>query len=322
MIVVWRVTERCNLSCAFCAFDRTLATPRRDAELRSVERFGRLLGDYRRTTGERVLVSWLGGEPLLWEPVYEVSRWLRRSFDVDISATTNGTTLHLERVRAGLLDCFSELTVSVDGLPQFHDRIRGWRGGWQRLRSAVQALAQARAGAGSPLRLRANVVLMRDNLPELADLCAALAEWGLDEITFNQLGGRDRPSFFAAHAMRPQDARTLSLLLPALRAALAARGVRLCGNAQYLERIAASANGRRIAVVDCAPGERFLFIDERGRVAPCSFTTAELGFPLEDIRTLDDLRRLPVRFADARRRLPAPACGDCPSTQVFAKFAV
>jgi MoaA/NifB/PqqE/SkfB family radical SAM enzyme len=122
--------------------------------------------------------------------------------------------------------------------------------------------------------------------------------------------------------MRPQDVTTLSLLLPALRAALAARGVSLCGNAQYLERIAASASGRRIAVADCAPGECFLFIDERGRVAPCSFTTQELGFPLDDIRTLDDLRRLPARFADARRRMPAPACGDCPSTQVFAKFAV
>lgn len=32
MIVVWRITQRCNLSCPFCAYDRTSSWPRRDAD--------------------------------------------------------------------------------------------------------------------------------------------------------------------------------------------------------------------------------------------------------------------------------------------------
>lgn len=322
MIVVWRVTERCNLSCPFCAYDRRLPGARRELEMQTVERFAGVLGDYRRTTGERVLLSWLGGEPLLWPPVFELSRRLHRDFGIDISATTNGTTLSSPVVRGHILDCFAELTVSVDGLADFHENLRAWPGGWPRLRAAIQALARERSAAGARLRLRANVVLMHDNLSMFADLCDALTEWGVDEITFNQLGGRDRPEFFQAHRLRPQDTATLSALVPPLAARLSARGVRLCGGEQYLERIDASAQGRRLAVDDCAPGERFLFIDEHNRIAPCSFTVNEFGFPLETISSVEALNRMRESYVDARIDNPSTACGDCPSTQVFAKFAI
>ena len=118
------------------------------------------------------------------------------------------------------------MTVSVDGLRDFHDAVRGWRGGWEKLRAGVRALVAARAHAGAPLKLRANVVLMRDNLAQFAALCDALAGWGIDEITFNQLGGRDRPEFFPAHRLTAADVAALRDALPALRASLAARGVR------------------------------------------------------------------------------------------------
>jgi len=322
MIVVWRVTERCNRSCPFCAYDRTLSRSRRDVDEQMVERFCRVLGEYRRTTGERILLSWLGGEPLLWRPVFEVSHRLRQTFQIEVSATTNGTTLHLGRVQRHILECFSELTVSVDGFAEFHEHVRGWPGGWHQLRDAVQTLAQARTAMAAQLKLRANVVLMRDNLTMFADLCEALAGWGFDEITFNQLGGRDRPAFFSAHRLRRQDSQTLSAILPRLRSRLARRGVRLCGSGQYLRRIDASTHDISLAVNDCAPGESFLFVDERGRVSPCSFTSENFGLPLKAVCSVDGLLSLPGSFATARERKPAPVCNDCPSTHVFAKFAV
>src|SRR5262245_53533879 len=137
MIIVWRITERCNLSCPFCAYDRTLRRSRRDADPGAVDQFCRVLGEYRRRTGERILVSWLGGEPLLWSGVFEISRALRAAFQIEFSATTNGTALHLERVRREILNCFSELTVSVDGPAEFHETMRAWPDGWQQLRQAV-----------------------------------------------------------------------------------------------------------------------------------------------------------------------------------------
>src|SRR5215216_5983716 len=107
MIIVWRITEQCNLSCPFCAYDRSLGGVRREARVSDVESIAPVLAAYRKQTGKRVLVSWLGGEPLLWPPLFSLSRLLR-GHDIEISTTTNGTGLHLPRVREQVLESFSE----------------------------------------------------------------------------------------------------------------------------------------------------------------------------------------------------------------------
>lgn len=318
MIVVWRITTRCNLSCAFCAYDKRMPGRRREVDAASVAAFAPVLANYSKQTGDPVLVSWIGGEPLLWQPVFDMSRLMASHAGIRVSATTNGSTLHLPQVRRRIIDCFAELTVSVDGFAEFHNQVRGWPGGWQRLKLAVMALAAERGGR---VALRANVVVMHDNADDFALLCGELADWGFDEITFNQLGGRDRPEFFPDHRLRPDGARRFAALVPVLQQQLAVRGVRLCANSKYLERIEASASGRALPVPDCGPGQRFLFIDEENRVSPCHFTGDALGVPLAELTSANDLLRLHPRFAASRERALPAVCRDCPSTQVFAKFA-
>jgi MoaA/NifB/PqqE/SkfB family radical SAM enzyme len=320
VIVVWRVTERCNLACSFCAYDRRVERSRRDADPEAVLAFGSTLAAYQRATGDAVLVSWLGGEPLLWTPLEGLTTSFVRSLGLAVSVTTNGTALASSKVRAHVLDHYRELTVSVDGLGEAHDRVRGWRGGFALLRRVVPLLAAARSPGRGP-RLRVNVVLMRDNVEHFGALCLELATWGIDEITFNQLGGNDRPEFWAEHRLRPSDVRRLEELMPQLRENLAQFGVVLRGSERYVERIRASSTGRRLPVYDCGPGERFLFVSDRGLVSPCSFTDNSLGVSITDLVSADDVTSLPARFASERgRRAPLAVCGDCPSTQVFAKF--
>lgn len=322
MIVLWRVSERCNLGCGFCAYDRRRPGPRRDVDATTVERIGRLFGEYRRATGERVLWSWLGGEPLLWTPLWALSQNLHEQAGLAISATTNGSTLQQAMVRRQLLQHFAELTVSIDGLADFHDAMRGWPGGWQRLRQNILALVAERDDCGAALKLRVNSVLMRQNVAQFAELCEMLASWGVNEISFNPLGGRDRPEFFPAHRLRPQDVDALRTLLPALRQRLLLHGTRLAGSAHYLDRIEANVHDRAVAIDDCAPGEQFLFIDELGRIAPCSFTVDDYGLHVDDLRTLDDLQALVPHWHAARAQRTAAACADCRANHVFAKFEV
>lgn len=320
MIVVWRITQHCNLRCLFCEWDRTLPRPRTAADPREVMRLATLLADWQATTGRPVLVSWLGGEPLLWPALPQVAAHLH-GLGLSQSATTNGTTLAQAQVQDFVLRHFAELTVSVDGFADFHDPLRGWRGGHARLREAVSALAMRRRHRHA-LRLRANVVLMRQNIHRFAALCEALAGWGIDEITFNALGGRDRPEFYPDHALQPADLAALRALLPALRDALAARGTRLAGDGVYLDRLAAGARGEPVAIADCGPGREFLFIDEHGRIAPCDFTVARYGVPGSAIKDVAGLLALPAHFAARQRGARAAACDDCRSTRVFAKFSV
>jgi hypothetical protein len=100
-----------------------------------------------------------------------------------------------------------------------------------------------------------------------------------------------------------------------------AGGLRLHGGEAYLQRIQATARGERLPVVDCQPGRRFLFINESGMVAPCSFTASGYGVPISELQSVEALCQLPARFAERRRQRRLPPCEDCHSTQVFEKFA-
>jgi MoaA/NifB/PqqE/SkfB family radical SAM enzyme len=319
VVIVWRVTERCNLACGFCAYDRTVPRRRRDADPAAIRAFGEVLADYQGATSDRVLVSWLGGEPLLWRPLAALTAAFTAR-DLRISTTTNGSSLASLAVRAHLLEHYSELTVSVDGFAPFHDQVRGWKGGFAAVRGGVVALAEERRCAGHGPRLRANVVLMRDNIADFPALCAELVSWGIDEVTFNQLGGSDRPEFYPAHRLLPTQVDALAAELPGLRQRLARDGARLCGGVRYLDRIRSTAAGRRLPVQDCDPGAEFLFVTEDGRVAPCSFTVDGYGIPIDRLTSLHEFLELRARFAAARRDDRLPVCDDCPSTHVFAKF--
>ena len=324
-VVVWRVTEQCNLGCAFCAYDRGLKFPRIQADAAQVERAAQLLMQWSQARGERLLLSWLGGEPLLVPWLLPLSAKLRAvaqssSLDMALSLTTNGTRLADARVRQALLANFAEITVSVDAWGRAHEQLRGWAGGFQTLNNSMRQLFSERVISGSNLRVRINVVLMRNTIAEFPALCAALAEWAISEISFNALGGRDRPEFYAKNALSAQDLDEFAHTLPVLRAQLAAKNIRLVGDENYLNRLKQIANRWAMPVRDCQRGQRFLFIDERGRMAPCHFTGDEYGLPLDAIQTLSDLDAALASFALQQAQRPASACADCMSTQVFGKF--
>lgn len=320
MIVVWRVTETCNLSCGFCAYDRRLVRPRRTVDLARARTFGASLARWSSVVGERILVSWIGGEPLLWTPLEELTKTFHREYGLALSVTTNGTPLASPQTRAHLLEHYQELTVSVDAIGDEHDRLRGSRGLFARVKASVVQLAQDKRAVGAPLKLRANVVLMRNTIGRFPELCLELANWGVEEITFNTLGGRDRPEFFPENRLLPEQALALEEIVYELRSELRSRGVVLLGGSDYLRRIASTACGVRLPITDCKPGERFLFVDELGRVSPCSFTSAEYGVPLEELTPETAPADLVRRFSAQRESVRAPACEDCMSTHVFTKF--
>jgi MoaA/NifB/PqqE/SkfB family radical SAM enzyme len=321
MIVVWRVTEHCNLSCKFCGYDCELERPRREADPKRIRQLGALFAEYQACMAEPVLISWLGGEPLLWPQLQGLSETFRREYLLKVSTTTNGTCLSSPKVREHLLDCYSELTISVDGIGAVHDRLRGWPGGYASLERNVMKLATEKQTRGSGLVLRANALLMRQTIGELENLCLKLARWGIEEITVNQLGGNDRPEFYPEHRMLPEQVEWLCTRWPDLRARLISYGVRLRGGAGYLKRLRASAVDEPLPIDDCRPGQHFLFIDVSGEIAPCSFTVSGYGVPSDEIKSVDDLIQLPARFSNQRLRRRLPPCEDCHSTQVFEKFA-
>jgi MoaA/NifB/PqqE/SkfB family radical SAM enzyme len=320
MIVVWRVTTRCNLACPFCAYDRRLPFARTDAAPAAIRRFLEILADYQNVSGDPVLVSWLGGEPLLWPMLPELTCHAT-ALGLRVSATTNGTTLGSATVRRHLIDHYSELTISLDAPDASHNVLRSSPGLFEALRKNVSELSQARHAQARPMKLRVNTVLLRSTIGRFPEIAREVASWGVDELTFNTLGGRDRPEYFSDHRPLPSQLAGFIDQLPSLRRELTPHGLAIAGSPAYLDRLHSAATGKPRPVSDCGPAERFLFIDEHGSVSPYSFTADELSVPLAGIHNSSDLLSLPVRFTSARTTRRPRVCDDCPSTQVFEKFA-
>jgi MoaA/NifB/PqqE/SkfB family radical SAM enzyme len=309
-VLVWRATERCDTACAFCAYDVRLRRARRELDEAEATRFGRLAADW--AGRGRLLVSWLGGEPFLWRPLARVSAALARA-GARVALTTNGRALAEPAWRDFVLGGLDELTVSIDGLPAIHDELRGRAGAGEALFDALAGLRRERRGE-RPL-LRVNTVVMRRNVGSFAAFARRVAEAGADELTFNALGGADRPEFFPDNHLRPDDVDQLAEMLASLG------GLRVRGAPGYLARLGAAARGEAVAVDDCGPGRRFWFGEVDGTLAPCSFAAGALGVSTRELRTPADLDALPARFAAARRRARPASCDDCPSTQVHAKWS-
>ncbi len=312
-VVVWRVNTACPLTCPFCAHDRRLGGPRPEVTLDHAVELAQRLSAWACATGRPVLLTLLGGEPFVWAPLAPFARRARALPGLHLGLTSNGAALGRIESRRLLTETFTEFTVSVDALGAAHDALRGSPGLAARIDTGLTALRHE----APALYVRVNVVLMRETVADLGPLCLHVATLGVNEITFNALGGRDRPEFHAQHALRPEDVRALRLTLPPLAEALARRGVHLAYGDAYLGRLEATAGGQACAVEDCAPGRDFLFVDERLRAAPCSYTVAAYGV---DALGPDPITMLPDRLRAVRAARRDLQCDDCPSTQVFEKF--
>ncbi len=320
LVVVWQVNGACTLACPFCRFSRDLSLDRRAVSGSAVLRLGAVLAGVQRESRSPVHLSFLGGEPFRWKPLAAVARTMRVDQHLSLGITTNGLALAAPAVRQLVTECFDRLTVSVDAPGEVHDELRGRRGIFAGIREAIAALVRERKARGNALSIVVNTVLMKETVGRFPELCRELAAWGIDEITFNQLGGRDRPEFHRRHKLTPADVTELRGVLPALRQSLAQHGIALAGGQDYLERISASAAGQRIPVHHCHPGEEFLFIDRFGLVAPCAFTADLYGVNVDSLRSPADLMALPGRFRAMKHRCFSVECADCPSTQTFDKF--
>jgi MoaA/NifB/PqqE/SkfB family radical SAM enzyme len=142
-----KLTYRCNLACLHCPWSQ-----RESAELTGAQWCERI-GELRRRGVENFVLE--GGEPTLREDLAEIVECARDGGRGRVVVSTNGT-----RDLAGLRP--DRFLVSVDGLPESHDRIRG-RGSYERMRRNV-------AGLEPPVHALVTVSrLNRHEIPALMD---------------------------------------------------------------------------------------------------------------------------------------------------------
>ena len=159
-LVIWEVTQACDLACVHC---RASARPMRDVRELSREEARRVFGEIR-GMGTRLLVL-TGGDPLKRADIFDLIRDARAvglKPALSPSATPLLTAEGLEKGReAGL----SAVSLSLDGATaETHDRFRGIPGAYAR---TMEAAAQIRA---AKLELRLNTTVTSINVGELESI--------------------------------------------------------------------------------------------------------------------------------------------------------
>jgi sulfatase maturation enzyme AslB (radical SAM superfamily) len=316
-VIVIEVSTVCNLCCPFCAHDSRLKVKRHTIEHEQLEAFTSVIGKFSIAKKESVLISWLGGEPFLNKSVLPLTEELIINFPLFFSATTNGTKLSNPIIRGHIKRCYSELTISIDGFAPFHDKMRGRVGLFEEVKNSIKLLIQEAPN----LKIRINTVLMRENFDLFPDLCIEFADWGIKEITFNQLGGRDRPEFYPENRLSVEQVTRLPEFASHIQEAISNTQAKLIFSENYFRRILATAKGEKLPIRDCKPGSYYMFVNAYGRISPCSFTTDEYGVDMSSIQSLADFEKLPLVFHQKKTNQQAYYCHDCPCTNVHGKFS-
>jgi radical SAM protein with 4Fe4S-binding SPASM domain len=160
------ITDRCNLKCRHCFLGEA---GKHELALAQVKK---VIDEFETMQGLRLMVS--GGEPLLHQDFFQINDYLEDK-KVRRVLLTNGTLL-TEAMISRLK--FDEVQISLDGMQEAHDRLRG-AGSFKRALAALELLAAA------GIQVSVATMIHRYNLGDfdvLEDLLTQIGvrEWSVD----------------------------------------------------------------------------------------------------------------------------------------------
>jgi radical SAM protein with 4Fe4S-binding SPASM domain len=164
--VVWELTLACDLACHHCGSRAGRARP---DELTTDECLD--LADQIAALGANE-VTLIGGEAYLRDDWVDIIRRIK-DHGMRCGMATGARGLTVERLRAAKDAGLEAISVSIDGLEEEHDALRGLRGSF---RAAIDAMERIRSIGG--IRLSANTQINKRSLPILEQILEVIAEKG------------------------------------------------------------------------------------------------------------------------------------------------
>ncbi len=164
LIAGHKLQYSCNLRCKMCPFWR-----REDEELLSLKEEIRMMDSLKKAGV--LFLGFEGGEPLLRKDIAEILRESYRRFHT--SMVTNGWLLKskLDSIK----DYLNHTFVSLDGIGEVHDRLRGVSGSFKRAVEGIEA-------ASEEIPLSISYTITRENMDQAKDMVSLADDL---EVTVN-----------------------------------------------------------------------------------------------------------------------------------------
>jgi len=273
-LVVWNVTNRCNLRCVHCYAGATGSA--NEGEL-TTEEGKRLIDDLTDTGCPVILFS--GGEPYLRADIFDLGSYAaKRGLRPVIS--TNGTLITRDIAMKTRDAGYQYVGVSLDGLPEHHNRFRGSDRAFQ------EALDGLRNCIGVGLKAGVRFTVTKHNFADLDGVLDLIEREGVPRFCLYHLvySGRGREMVDMDLAKDERRAMVEGLMRKALDWDARGVSVELLTTDNHADGVmieqyirerepdrAAEVHGLLMRHGGCSAGRKFACVDAYGEVHPCQF---------------------------------------------------
>jgi MoaA/NifB/PqqE/SkfB family radical SAM enzyme len=177
--VVFEIVDRCMLRCSFCDYWKHTG----EGELDISEWF-RFLDQIHGWLGSSFRLSVTGGEPFMKKGIWE---FLEHCANLQIPTVllTNAYSVSEKHLRRLANIRLTQVSISVDGLPDQHNAVRGLKNAFERTWASIQfLLAQPRS-----FLVATSTVISQQNIKDLGKIAEFLASGGVERIFFQPIQG-------------------------------------------------------------------------------------------------------------------------------------
>ncbi len=177
------LTYRCNLTCRTCGVWKK-GFKDIEKELTLSETF-QIIDQLKAFRIERV--SLLGSEPFMKENIEDIFRYIKK-IGLKCFITSNGVLMTPENIRAMVEAEVDRINISIDGVGERHDKIRGVPGTFEKARANVRFLVEERKKSGKkrPV-ITLHSTLSRLNIDQIEPVKRLKNEWQVDHVTFQYM---------------------------------------------------------------------------------------------------------------------------------------
>lgn len=302
--VVWEITLACDLKCSHCGSRAGKVRPRElttDECLDLVRQLARL--------GTRE-VTLIGGEAYLRKDWVEI---IREITDNGMQCTMQSGGLHLDekRVREAAAAGLKGAGISIDGLEELHDRLRGVKGSYEAGFRALRLLKEHGIPTGVNSQITSETI---PQLPEMMDrfIEAGAKGWQV-QLTVAMGRAADHPELL----LQPYELLNLMPLLADLYKEGVRRGflIQPGNNIGYFgpyESVWRGSGDDRIHWVSCNAGQNTMGIESDGTIKGCPSlpTSPYSGGNVRDLSVKDIWQTAP-ELSFTRKRTVDDLWGFC-----------
>ena len=176
------LTNRCTSQCRSCAMWERKVTAR-EMTLAEWKRFIDMMA------GRNIInVEMFGGDALMRKDVlFPITEYIKKKGIPQVDLTTNCNLMDEETADAVVDSGIDIVYVSLDGVGELHDNVRGVAGSFERTRKGIENLLKARMNNKKPA-ITLNCTISSLNIRGFDRVLAFGEEIGVDKVSFEYVG--------------------------------------------------------------------------------------------------------------------------------------